>query len=169
MLNIGGVLLMRQIQCFCLIVVSVLLLSSCQTVYATFPPSTTLNFNIANDINPDLDGRPSPVIIKVYELASKTVFENQDFFALYDNPDQVLRTDLLKIDELVFEPAQRTEYKMALQPATKAVAIIAAYRDIEGARWRAVVDVNPTGYDDFYVYVDKLAVYIREHDLNRQR
>src|SRR5690606_8733886 len=144
-------------------------LAGCQAVYATFPPSTKLHFRVAQDINPDLDGRPSPVIIKVYELASKTVFENQDFFALYDNPDAILRTDLLKKDELVFDPGQRSEYRMALQPATRAVAVVVAYRDIEGASWRAVVDVKPTGYDDFYVYVDKLAVYIREHDLERKR
>lgn len=144
-------------------------LAGCQAVYATFPPSTKLHFKVASDINPDAEGRPSPVIVRVYELASKTVFENQDFFALYDSPETALRTDLLKKDELVFEPGERTEYKMALQPATKAVALVAAYRDIEGARWQAVVEVKPTGYDDFYVYVDKLAVYIREHDIERKQ
>jgi len=160
---------MNSLKALALLLLTMIFLSGCQAVYATFPPSTQLHFRVAADINPDAEGRPSPVIIKVYELASKTVFENQDFFALYDNPEAILRTDLLKKDELVFEPGQRSEYKMALQPATKAVAVVAAYRDIEGARWRAVVDVKPTGYDDFYVYVDKLAVYIREHDLERKR
>ncbi|MDP2713483.1 type VI secretion system lipoprotein TssJ [Rheinheimera sp.] len=160
---------MKTIKALVVLWLSLSVLAGCQAVYATFPPSTKLHFRVAQDINPDLDGRPSPVIIKVYELASKTVFENQDFFALYDNPEVILRTDLLKKDELVFEPGQRTEYRMTLQPATRAVAVVAAYRDIEGARWRAVVDVKPTGYDDFYVYVDKLAVYIREHDLERKR
>lgn len=159
--------MMKRIPLLVLVMIYMTLITGCQAVYSTFPPSTTLHFRVAQDINPDADERPSPVIVRVYELASKTVFENQDFFALYDNPEQTLRTDLLKIDELVFEPGQRTEYKMALLPTTKAVAVIAAYRDIEGARWRAVVDVKPTGYDDFYVYVDKLAVYIREHDLER--
>ena len=160
---------MNAIKMTILVLLSLAVLAGCQAVYSTFPPSTTLHFRVASDINPDLDNRPSPVIIKVYELASKTVFESQDFFALYDNPEATLRTDLLKKDELVFEPGQRNEYRMTLQPATKAVAVIAAYRDIEGARWRAVVDVKPTGYDDFYVYVDKLAVYIREHDLEHKR
>lgn len=160
---------MKIVKALMLVSVICLVITGCQAVYATFPPSTKLHFRVAEDINPDLEGRPSPVIIKVYELASKTVFESQDFFALYDNPDESLRTDLLKKDELVLEPGQKIEYSMALNPATKAVALVAAYRDIEGARWRAVVDVKPTGYDDFYVYVDKLAVYIREHDLDRKR
>ncbi|PIW59602.1 type VI secretion system lipoprotein TssJ [Shewanella sp. CG12_big_fil_rev_8_21_14_0_65_47_15] len=147
-----------------LAVVMSMSLIGCQTFYSAFPPSTTMNFRIANDINPDSDGRASPVIVNVYELASKTVFENQDFFALYDNASETLRTDLIKKDELVFEPGARLEYEMFLQPTTKAVAILVAYRDVEGARWHAVIDADPTGYDDAYVYIDKLAVYIRDRD-----
>ncbi|MCC5853756.1 MAG: type VI secretion system lipoprotein TssJ [Alkalimonas sp.] len=151
------------------LLLSLFLLSSCQVMYSTFPPSTTLHFRVAADLNPDQNDRPSPVIVKVFELASKTIFENQDFFALYDDPTAVLRTDLLKKDEFVFEPGQQSQSRMELHPATKAVGVIVAYRDIENARWRAVVDVKPTGYDNQYVYIESLAVYIREHDTARRR
>ena len=92
---------MKAIKLLVLFSLLALILTGCQAVYATFPPSTKLHFKVAADINPDIEGRPSPVIIRVYELASKTVFENQDFFALYDNPEAILRTDLLKKDELL--------------------------------------------------------------------
>lgn len=151
------------------LLLSLFLLSSCQVLYSTFPPSTTLHFRVAADLNPDQNDRPSPVIVKVFELASKTIFENQDFFALYDDPTAVLRTDLLKKDEFVFEPGQQSQSRMELHPATKAVGVIVAYRDIENARWRAVVDVKPTGYDNQYVYIESLAVYIREHDTARRQ
>lgn len=151
------------------LLLSLFLLSSCQVMYSTFPPSTTLHFRVAADLNPDQNDRPSPVIVKVFELASKTIFENQDFFALYDDPTAVLRTDLLKKDEFVFEPGQQSQSRMELHPATKAVGVIVAYRDIENARWRAVVDVKPTGYDNQYVYIESLAVYIREHDTARRQ
>ncbi|MEE2000640.1 type VI secretion system lipoprotein TssJ [Alkalimonas sp. MEB108] len=151
------------------VVISLFFLSSCQVMYSTFPPSTTLHFRVAADLNPDQNDRPSPVIVKVFELASKTIFENQDFFALYDDPSAVLRTDLLKKDEFVFEPGQQSQSRMELHPATKAVGVIVAYRDIENARWRAVVDVKPTGYDNQYVYIESLAVYIREHDTARRQ
>ncbi|SEA18538.1 type VI secretion system lipoprotein TssJ [Alkalimonas amylolytica] len=151
------------------VLISLFLLSSCQVVYSTFPPSTTLHFRVADDLNPDQNDRPSPVIVKVFELASKTIFENQDFFALYDDPSAVLRTDLLKKDEFVFEPGQQSQSRMELHPATKAVGVIVAYRDIENARWRAVVDVKPTGYDNQYVFIESLAVYIREHDTARRQ
>ena len=73
---------MNSLKALLLLLLTMIFLSGCQAVYATFPPSTKLHFRVAADINPDAEGRPSPVIIKVYELASKTVFENQDFFAL---------------------------------------------------------------------------------------
>lgn len=148
----------------------VLMLCSCQALYSTFPPATTLHFRVADDLNPDQNDRPSPVIVKVYELASRTIFENQDFFALYDEPALVLKTDLLKSEEFVFEPGQSSQSRMELHPATKAIGVIVAYRDIENARWRAIVDVKPTSYDNQYVYLESLAVYIRDHDVpNRQR
>lgn len=160
---------MRAFFVRCLLLVAALMLASCQVVYSTFPPSTTLHFRVANDLNPDSNDRPSPVIVKVYELASKTIFENQDFFALYDNPASVLKTDLLRSEEFVFEPGQLAQTRKELHPATKAIGVIVAYRDIENARWRAVVDVKPTSYDDQYVYLEALAVYIRDHDTPKRK
>ena len=136
------------------------LLSGCQSFYSVFPPSTDFNFKVAKHVNPDMDGRPSPVVVKVYELASRTRLSNQDFFELYDAPESVLGVDLLRKEELEFEPGDRFEYNMALSPAARYVAVVVAYRDIEQARWKAVVEVDPTDYDSFYVYMDELAVYL---------
>lgn len=150
-------------------VLMVFLLSGCQSFYSAFPPSTDFHFKVANHVNPDLDGRPSPVVVKVYELASRTRFMNQDFFVLYDAPESVLGVDLLRKEELEFQPGDRYEFDMSLSPAARYVAVVVAYRDIEKARWKAVVEVDPTDYDNMYVYMDELAVYIREHDLDINR
>jgi type VI secretion system protein VasD len=145
------------------------LLSGCQSIYSVFPPSTDFHFKVSDHLNPDMDGRPSPVVVKVYELASRTRFINQDFFVLYDSPESVLGVDLLKTEELEFQPGERLEHKMTLSPAARYVAIVVAYRDIEKARWKALVEVDPTDYENLYVYMDELAVYIREHDLDFDR
>lgn len=144
-------------------------LAGCQSIYSVFPPSTDFHFKVSNNLNPDLDGRPSPVVVKVFELASRTRFINQDFFVLYDSPESVLGVDLLKTEELEFQPGDDLEFKMSLSPAAQYVAMVVAYRDIEKARWKAVVEVDPTDYENLYVYMDQLAVYIRDHDLNINR
>lgn len=145
------------------------ILTGCQSFYSVFPPSTDFHFKVSGNLNPDLEGRPSPVVVKVYELASRTRFMNQDFFVLYDSPDSVLGVDLLKTDELEFQPGENFEFKMSLSPAARYVAMVVAYRDIDKARWKAIVEVDPTDYENLYVYMDELAVYIREHDLDINR
>lgn len=146
-----------------LILPLVVLLASCQSFRAGGSPTTTLQFVVSNEVNPNHVQRPSPVIARVYELASPTGFQSQDFFALYDAPNSTLKTDLLGSKELILEPGQDSEVNLELHPATKAIGVVVAYRDIESARWRTVVEVDPTQRDTHYVYVESLAVYIREH------
>ena len=137
-------------------------LTACTTVNKFVPPSTDLNISVASDVNPDISGRPSPVVYKVFELSSRTIFDTQDFFSLYENPEAVLGPDLLKKDELELQPGSTIEYKMNLNRNTRFVGVVVAYRDIEKARWRAVIEVDPTGYDDIDVNVESLAVYMKD-------
>ena len=51
---------------------------------------------------------------------------------------------------------------MNLNRNTRFVGVVVAYRDIEKARWRAVIEVDPTGYDDIDVNVESLAVYMKD-------
>lgn len=165
-LNFGWV---RFFASICLTLVFVVGLSGCQTIYQFFPPSTDLHFRIDKVVNPDAQGKASPVVVKIYSLASATTFLSKDFFTLYDNPKAVLKTDLLKKTEFEFVPGKRLNYKIQFSPAAQYIGVVVAYRDIENARWRAIAKVDPTGYDNLYVYVDKLAVYIRNFDLDKQK
>lgn len=136
-------------------------LVGCSTVNKFVPPSTDLNINVAADVNPDISGRPSPVVLKVFELSSRTIFDTQDFFSLYDTPEEILGPDLLKKDELELQPGSKLEYRMSLNRNTRFIGVVLAYRDIEKARWRSVIEVDPTGYDDIDVNVESLATYMR--------
>ena len=37
------------------------------------------------DTNPDGSGRPSPIVVRVYQLKTDGAFKGADFFALYDD------------------------------------------------------------------------------------
>ncbi|WDE03296.1 type VI secretion system lipoprotein TssJ [Thalassomonas viridans] len=136
-----------------------LLSAGCSLINAAIPPSTDITFYAAGDVNPDLSGRPSPVVVKVFELSSRTIFDTQDFFTLYESPEHVLGPDLLKKDELELQPDGSLEYKMKLDKTARYVGVVVAYRDIDSARWRAVVEVKPTEYGDVVMNIEKLAVY----------
>ncbi|XQW83492.1 type VI secretion system lipoprotein TssJ [Thalassotalea piscium] len=138
---------------------SAMIITSCSTINAIIPPSTDIIFNVSPDINPDMNGRASPVVVKVFQLSSRTVFDTQDFFTLYESPEEILGPDLLNKDELELQPEELKKYKMVLNKNTRYVGFVVAYRDIDSSRWRSVIEVSPTGYDSFTMNIEKLAIY----------
>ncbi|TMP75980.1 type VI secretion system lipoprotein TssJ [Pseudoalteromonas sp. S1608] len=138
------------------------LVMGCSTMNKIVPPSTDLIINVSKNVNPDTSERPSPVVMKIFELSSRTIFDTQDFFSLYDTPEKILGPDLLKKDELELQPDSIQQYKMSLNRNTLYVGVVVAYRNIDQARWRAVIEVDPTGYDDINVNVEAIATYMRE-------
>ena len=138
------------------------LVLGCSTVNKLVPPSTDLIINVSKNVNPDTSDRPSPVVMKIFELSSRTIFDTQDFFSLYDTPEKLLGPDLLKKDELELQPNSVQKYKMSLNRNTRYVGVVVAYRNIDQARWRAVIEVDPTGYDDINVNVEAIATYMRK-------
>jgi len=138
------------------------LVLGCETVNRFVPPSTDLAISVSKDVNPDISGRPSPVVVKIFELSSRAIFDTQDFFSLYDNAEQILGPDLIKKDEIELQPSTIQNYKMSLNRNTRYVGVVVAYRNIDQARWRAVIEVDPTGYDDIDVNVEAIATYMRE-------
>ena len=137
-------------------------ISGCSMMNFLVSPSTTLNFVAAKNLNPDMQSRPSPVVVKVFELASRGPIETADFFSLYSDYEEILGPELLNKEELVFNPGQELSYQRQLNRNTRFIAVLVAYQDIENSRWRDVIEVNPKGYDDYSVYLEKLSVFIRD-------
>lgn len=132
----------------------------CSVANYVVEPYSKLHFETSNNVNPDINGRASPVVIKIYELSSRTIFDSQDFFELYDNPEQVLGADLINHTELEFEPGSNFDYELSLKPGVRYAGILVAYRDIDSASWREVVAIDPTDYKTFDINIGKLAVFV---------
>ena len=93
--------------------------------------------------NPDLNGRPSPVVVRVYELKSLGAFNSADFFSLFERESETLGGDLVGREEYDLRPAETRPYRRQLQPDTKFIGVIAAFRDLENSRWRQAAPVPP--------------------------
>ncbi|GGB20192.1 type VI secretion system lipoprotein TssJ [Agarivorans gilvus] len=132
----------------------------CTVANYVVEPYSKLQFHVAENVNPDITGRASPVVVKVFELSSRTLFDSQDFFALYDDASSVLGPDLINRTEFEFEPGSEHEYKLSLMPGVRYAGVLVAYRDIDTASWREVVAVNPTEYKTFDIHVGELAVFV---------
>lgn len=109
------------------------------------------------DTNPDAGGRPSPVVVRIYQLKADTAFMGADFFALFDDEMKVLGAELIGRDEFVMAPAERRSVDVNVSPDARFVGVVAAYRDIRNAQWRVAVPA-PLKRDDVTVSVERARV-----------
>ncbi len=77
------------------------LLAGCSTL-SPYSRLTKLDLALSagERVNPDLNGRPSPVVVRLFELKHPVAFENADFFSLYERPKETLDPDLVTSEEL---------------------------------------------------------------------
>jgi len=124
-------------------VVGLLIVSLLYACGSSSPPPPLLQGTIKVDqgANPNPNGRASPIIVRVYELRSPAAFSGADFFSLFDNESETLAKDLVAREEFSLSPGETQPYRRQLQPDTKFIGVVAAFRDLEHSRWRQVVPV----------------------------
>jgi type VI secretion system protein VasD len=116
-----------------LLVLAALCLAACG------PSHSLLRATVKADdkLNPDASGRPSPVVVRLFELKSPRAFESADFYSLYQREQEALGPDLVVRDEIVVKPGETLKFDRVLQDATTDIGLVAAFRDIEHAQWKA--------------------------------
>ena len=109
------------------------------TVKAPMTISTTA------DINPDANNRPSPIVVRIYQLKADAAFKDVDFFALFDDDKKALGPELISRDEFVLGPAERRTIDVTVAAETRFVGAVAAFRDLRNAQWRALLPAPRKG------------------------
>ena len=120
-----------------LLVASALLLSAC----AAKPPKTApahAELSVSGDVNPDASGRASPLVVRVYQLRNDGEFNGADFFSVYEKEKETLGASLVSREEYVLAPGESRKLELPLSAETRFIAVVAAFRDIRTARWRAI-------------------------------
>lgn len=103
------------------------------------PSNVKLTLRATSDVNPDGNGRPSPVVVRVYQLKTDVAFAGAEFFALYDDEKKALGADLIaKSDEFTLGPGDSNPAPIAVAPDAKFIGVIAAFRDYRNAQWRVI-------------------------------
>jgi type VI secretion system protein VasD len=102
------------------------------------PAEAKAQLVVAADVNPDASGRPSPIVVRVFQLREDGEFAAAEFFALYDKEKEVLGQSLVSREEYVLSPGETRDLIIPLQAQTRYIGALAAFRDIRAARWRAL-------------------------------
>lgn len=122
------------------------------------PGALVINMAASAGINPTASNRPSPVMVRLYELKASAQFEAADFLSLFDKDQATLGADIVTRDEFVLAPGEKKAITKALVADTKFIGVLAAFRDLERARWRAVAAVLPNKNNVIAINLDGISV-----------
>jgi len=145
--------------CFLLAAVTLVGVSGCQKEVP--PTKFEAAVQAAADLNPTSDGRPAPLLVRLYPLRSVGAFESADFFSIYEQADVLLAADTTApAEELNMLPGQTKQVSRQFSDDTRFLAIIAAYRDVDNATWRAVIPIKANTTNTATIKLEKLSVKV---------
>jgi len=101
-----------------------------------------LSLSSSDQLNPDINGRPSPIVLRLVELKHPATFEQADFFSLYRSPKESLKPDFVTQEELELRPGERRTLKLFVNPGSRYVGVLSAYRDLPESQWRHVIPLQ---------------------------
>ena len=101
-----------------------------------------MQVNATADVNPDMQGRPSPIILHILELNSTEQFNRLDYMSLTQPSGAALGAELLGKNQVILQPGESKALPMELNPLTTAIGLVAGYRDIDNAAWRKSVTIT---------------------------
>jgi type VI secretion system protein VasD len=114
------------------------------------PVQLRTKLTAAGDVNPDAAGRASPLVVRVYGLRTDPEFNRADFFALYDREKESLAASLTSSQEYVLQPGETRWVRVPMPRDARYVAVVAAYRDIRGSRWRMLARAPRKSWTDAF-------------------
>jgi type VI secretion system protein VasD len=112
------------------------------------------------DVNPNARGRPSPMVVRVYELRSTGNFEAADFFGLLDKESTTLGAELLDREEYVVRPGEARSRSWTADPNARFIGVLGVYQNLDRARWSATVPLQQGSGNSFTVKLNRQAVSI---------
>jgi type VI secretion system protein VasD len=119
------------------------------------------------DINPNAAGRASPVVVRIFDLATAGSFEAAGYAALFEQPDADLKRAIVAQEEFVLRPGDIQEHDRTLPPQVVTLGVAAAFRDLEHAQWRLTIPVKPGRRNFLLIHLDHNSIRVDPVDAGR--
>jgi type VI secretion system protein VasD len=106
----------------------------------TAVPVAMLEIVADRSLNPDINGLPKPLLLRVYELRAGATFERASYLDLQDKDETQLGGDFVRREEFLIAPGGRRVLELKGNPDVRALGLLAGFRNLERSTWRAVID-----------------------------
>ncbi len=134
--------------------------SSAEKPVDTEPLAIATKISVSAMVNPDINNRPSPIVVRFYELQSLGKYTESDFSELFGNYESVLGSELISSEQYHLNPGDNRILKENLAAGTQFIAVVAAYRDLNQAIWRDAVVIPSDKTTQLFIFVDKLGISV---------
>jgi len=130
---------------------------------ASAPTSVELTVVGGPDLNPNAQGRASPVVVRIFDLAAVPAFEAADYATLFEKVE-TLKGTVLALDELMLRPGDIQERNRDLKPEVHALGVAAAFRALDGAVWHLTVPLQAGRRNFLLVHLDRNRIRLETID-----
>jgi len=112
-------------------------ISACtSTPRPELPVPVEISIAAAESLNPTEQGRPSPVLLRIYELSEQAFFQSADFFTLLGEQENARNSEVIEVHEFMLMPGEVRVLRRRTGLGTRFLGVAVAYRDL-GSVWRA--------------------------------
>lgn len=125
------------------------------------PPKPTVvaaTLQATASANPDSRKRASPLVVRIYELKSSAAFDAADFLSLYERDQATLAAEMGAREEFTLRPGDSKPWEKTVGPDVRFIGVIGAFRDIERARWKAIVPVKANARNVVTIRADDITI-----------
>jgi type VI secretion system protein VasD len=122
------------------------------------PTEITGTLQASANVNPSVSKRPSPLLVRVYELKAATAFNNADFVSLYQRDQAELGAEMIGRDEVILNPGETRPLNKTATPETRFIGVLAGYRDLDHAKWRSVVPIQQGQKQRIVINAEELSI-----------
>lgn len=125
------------------------------------PTRVVIEIETAGDINPSITNRPSPVVVRIYQLRSYADFKKADFTSLYENGNQALGKDLIDQQEIFVKPGEKRTVFFEAPDDLRTVGIMAAFRYYQKGQWKVSTGIQPNKTNVVNVFINGTNVQLK--------
>jgi len=131
------------------------LLSGCSFWGNDLAPQLVINIQASANINPNVEGKPSPVEVRIYQLSDSQAFNQADFIQLYSDAQGVLKAELLIARQLASVlPSENRKEVIPMAAETKYIGVIAGFADYREAKNKVIYQPVVLGSSAINIQLD---------------
>lgn len=102
------------------------------------PAAAKAKISASADVNPNAEGRASPVHVRIFQLKEDGAFMDADFWALVDKEQETLGASLVQRLEFDLSPGESKDFELKISPEARVLGLLAEFNDYRNAQWRVV-------------------------------